>query len=130
MNQLYIEWINAKDAEEAATAKRRHIENIIISEQDISAELDGVKNIIDPDFKIKITGRLNRKIDANLMTEIASTHGLMDYTTSLFRWKPELNAAAWKVTEKTITDIFLPAITTTPGRPSFSIEIIQQKEQE
>jgi hypothetical protein len=52
---------------------------------------------------------------------LAAEAGLSDHLGSLFRWKPEINATAWKQADNSITNPLLGAITSTPGRTSFSI---------
>lgn len=118
---LYQDWINAKSAEAAAIKQRRSIEDLMIKAFDIPEDLDGAKNIEVETFKIKIEGRINRRVNADKLQELAAEHGLSDHLSSLFRWKPEIAMTAWKAADKSITDPLLDAITATPGRPSFTI---------
>ncbi len=118
---LYQDWINAKSAEAAAIKQRRAIEDLMIKAFDIPEDLDGAKNIEVETFKIKIEGRINRRVNADKLQELAAEHGLSDHLSSLFRWKPEIAMTAWKAADKSITDPLLDAITATPGRPSFTI---------
>lgn len=118
---LYQQWIDAKQAEADAQAKRREIEDELVKLLRISEALDGTENREAEGYKVKIVGRMNRKIDADALQEIANENGLTDHLGSLFRWKPEINASAWKATDTSITNQLLGAITTTPSRPSFSI---------
>jgi hypothetical protein len=64
---------------------------------------------------------MNRKVDTEQLQDIAATYGLTEHLWSLMRWKAEINSAVWKATSENITKPLLAAITTTPGRPSFSI---------
>jgi hypothetical protein len=116
---LYQDWINAKEAERAATERRRSIEDEMAKHIDSTAE--GVVNFAHDGYKIKITIRMDRKVNGELAKEIASANGLDSYLSTLFRWKPELNLSAWKGTTSNITGAFADAITTKPGRPSFEI---------
>lgn len=118
---LYDEWMTAKEAERIATELRREIEEKLVQQFGITADLEGTENREDNGWKIKIVGRMNRKVDADMVQELAAAEGLSDHLSSLFRWKPELNMAVWKATDKSITDKLAPAITVTPGRPSFTI---------
>lgn len=118
---LYQQWIDAKQAEADAQAKRREIEDELVKLLRISEALDGTENREAEGYKVKIVGRMNRKIDADALQEIANENGLTDHLGRLFRWKPEINASAWKATDTSITNQLLGAITTTPSRPSFSI---------
>lgn len=119
---LYAEWMEAKEAERLATEWRRDIEDKLAAQLGITETDEGSKTIDEPGYKIKVICRMNRKVDADLLQELAAEHGLTEHLSSLFRWKPEINASAWKHAADTITGPLLGAITTTPGRPSFSIE--------
>lgn len=119
---IYQDWIDAKEAERAAIERRREIEDRLVAEFEIPETLDGTRNIDADGYKVKIVGRMNRKIDADALQEVALESGLSEYLSTLFRWKPDIIAAAWKAADKSITDVLSEAITTEPGRPSFTIE--------
>jgi hypothetical protein len=87
----------------------------------LPANLDGTSNFDRDGYAVKVVGRINRKIDSDKLQALAAEHGLADHLPSLFRWKPEINATAWKAAAATITQPLLDAITSTPGRPSFTI---------
>ena len=95
-------WLACKEAERLATEARRVVEDAMIEQ-------------------FKIAGRLNHKIDSDKLQAIAAEAGLAEHLGSLFRWKPEINSSAWKSADESITRPLLGAITTTAGRPSFSI---------
>lgn len=122
MMTLYQDWLDAKAAEKSAIDLRRSIEDQMIRDLNISPALDGTETVEEGGYKVKVTGRMNRKIDADKLQEIAAESGLAAHLGNLFRWKPELNMSAWKSADSSITAQLLGAITTTPGRPSFSIE--------
>jgi hypothetical protein len=110
-----------KEDERRVTEERRLIEDTIMHMLQIDESQDGTKNFEDGAFAIKIVGRMNRKVDVDKLQEIAAEYGLTDHLSSVFRWKAEINSTAWKAADSSITEPFLDAITTTPGRPSFSI---------
>lgn len=122
LSDLSAQWIAAKDAEKAAQEERRLIEDRMLSLIGLPEAFDGTENAAAPGFKIKLVGRLNHRIDSDKLQEIAAENGLTDHLSSLFRWKPEINVRSWKAADESITTALLEAITTTPGRPSFSIE--------
>lgn len=66
---------------------------------------------------------MTRKVDGDLLQDIAIEHGLTDHLYKLFRWKPDLNLKEWKAAAPEVTGALAAAITTTAGRPSFSIEV-------
>lgn len=116
------EWLAAKEAERTATERRRELENHLLSLIGISENWEGTENVeTDGGHKIKITGRINRKVDGKRIQEIAAEEGLAEHLSSLFRWKPEINMTAWKSADKSITGSLLGGITTQPGRASFTI---------
>ena len=118
---LYQQWLDAKAAEKAAMDERRSIEDKLVKSLGIPQTLDGTQNIDADGYKIKIVGRLDRKVNSDKLQDLAAEHGLTDHLSSLFRWKPEINASAWKSADPRITEPLLEAITTTSGRPSFTI---------
>jgi hypothetical protein len=119
-------WLTAKKAESEAVEARRHAEDVMLSLLGIPETLEGTQNAECGEYGIKVVGRMNRKVDAEKLHELASVHGLSEHIPSLFRFKPELNLSAWKATDETITNCLLDAITTSPGRPSFSITLKEQ----
>lgn len=121
LNDLSSLWLAAKEAEKEATEDRRKIEDRIKSLVGVAENLEGTETV-DPDqFTIKIVGRIDRKVDAEKVQELAAEHGLTDHLSTLFRWKPEINMAVWKATDEAITKPLAAAITAKPGRPSFNI---------
>jgi hypothetical protein len=118
---LYQQWLDAKDAEKTAIEWRRKIEDQLVLEFDISKTLDGTQNVEVEGYKVKIVGRLDRKVNSDKLQDLAAEYGLTEHLSSLFRWKPEINASAWKSADVRITEPLLEAITTSSGRPSFTI---------
>ena len=128
ISTLSAEWLNLKEAERLATERRREVEDLLLSRIGIPEALDGTETVTTPEgFQIKIVGRMNRKIDAELVQELAAENGLTEHLSTLLRWKPEVNQSAWKAANESITRALSGAITTTPGRPSFSISTKEGK---
>ena len=121
IEELAREWESAKAAEAKAVAIRRAIEDELTELLALPKDLDGSKNESVGQYKIKVTGRLDRKINSDRLQELAQEAGLSDHLGSLFRWKPEINMTAWKAAHESITAPLLDAITTTAGRPSYAI---------
>ena len=124
MNSLQIwaaAWLVAKEDEAAAVARRRACEDKMAFAMQHDERKDGVTAVEADGFFIKITQRIDRKVDADKVVELAAEAGLSDQLAHLFRWKPELNMSAWKAADESITAPLAGAITAKPGRPSFSI---------
>ena len=103
IDDLAQNWLEAKSAEQAATERRRKIEDKLLSLAGIAENMEGTENVeTDGGYKIKITGRMGRKVDADRIQDIAAEEGSSEHLSSLFRWKPELNMAAWKNADKSI----------------------------
>jgi hypothetical protein len=121
MMTLYQQWLDAKAAEKDAMELRRAIEDQLVADLGIAKTLDGTQNVEVDGFKVKIVGRLDRKVNSDKLQDLAAEFGLTEHLSSLFRWKPEINASAWKSADVRITEPLQDAITTTSGRPSFTI---------
>lgn len=116
------EWREAKAIERYAIEDRRRLEDRMLSLIGVPETLDGTETAEAPGYRIKITGRMNRKVDAEALREAAAANGLEHHLDALFRWRAEVNLAAWKNAAPEITNPLAEAITTKPGRPSFIIE--------
>lgn len=118
---LHLRWLEAKEAERAAVEKRRLIEDELVSSLKVDANHEGVTSATIEGYQVKVTCRIDRKVDADMVQELAAENGLSEHLASLFRWKPELNMSAWKAADESITRPLAGAITAKPGRPSFTI---------
>ena len=114
-------WVAAKKAETEAVEWRRNVEDTLLKAIGLAPEFEGTENFEIHGHKVKVAGRLSRKVDAERLQEIAAENGLSQHLSALFRWKPEINSAIWKATDPSITQPLLGAVTTSPGRPYFSI---------
>ena len=121
LNEPAAMWLAAKEAEREAVEDRRRIEDRIKSLAGIAENLEGTETVAPDHFTIKIVGRIDRKVDSDKLQELAAEHGLSEHLSSLFRWKPDLNMAAWKAADESITKPLAAAITAKPGRASFTI---------
>ena len=117
LESLQLAWAVAKATEQNAQEERRTIEDQITLLLKVPADLDGTVT----HGALKITGRIDRKVDADLLQELARNAGLSDHLSALFRWKPEINRKAWDAADTSITGPLLGAITSKPGRPSFAL---------
>ena len=117
------EWIEAKAAEREAVERRRLLEDHMASLLGVPESLEGTETTeTDGGHKIKLVGRMSRKVDRRTAEDIAEQYGLESQLDNLFRWKPEINASGWKAAPDNVTKPFLKSITTTPSRVSFTIE--------
>jgi hypothetical protein len=110
-------WQLAKDAEDAAKDAR------------LTAELQIIAALGKPDnFKgtahldgVSVSFGESVKVDAAAMRSLVEDHLLSPETIDeLIRWKPELNAKAWKEAPDEIKRPLYPALEIKPSKPSFS----------
>lgn len=115
-------WIQAKEAERIAIETRRDLEDKMSALFGIAETDEGTQNYERDGYKIKIVSRLNRKVDSDMVQEIAAEIGVTDKLGDLYRWKAEVNANEMKKMPDEIRVALAKAVTVTPGRPSYSIE--------
>jgi hypothetical protein len=118
---LSSKWLELKHNEEIAVAERRIIEDMMTEVLKIHQSLDGVETKEIDGLIIKVTGRIDRKVNSEMVQELAAEHGLSGHLPDLFRWTPAINMTAWKRADKEITTPLLDAITSKSGRPSYKI---------
>lgn len=116
------QWLEAKEIERMAIERRREIEDKLTSLFGVAETDEGTKNFEQDGYHVKLTMRHNRKVDADLVQEIAATIGVTNLLPKLYRWKPEINVAEMKKQSAEIQNALAGAVTVTPGRPSYSIE--------
>lgn len=126
-NQLSVlskEWLSLKSQEANIVNYRRLVEESLLSLIGIAENFEGTeRRETDDGYVIKVQCGITRKIDSELLQELAVENGLTEHLSTLFRWKPEINSAIWKATSKEITKPLLDAITSKPAKPSFTITL-------
>ena len=123
--QVWAEaWQQAKMEETAATIRRRAVEDKMLEAMQLDDAGEDTTTVkASHNIEVKIVRRIDRKVDADRLQELAIEHGLTDQLSSLFRWKPEINMTAWKQASPEIVRPLADAITAKPGRPSFKVTI-------
>lgn len=123
LHTLGEKWMAAKAIEVEAIAARRAIEDDMLEEIAINETEEGTHTRKSGDLTIKIVNRMNRKVDGDKLQLLAVENGITyEVLQQLFRWKPELAMREWKSADDAVKTALQDAITTTPGRPSVSIE--------
>jgi len=120
-NGIYEQWMEAKADEAAAVAKRRELEDEMSRAFGLDEMHEGSKTHKTEGYVVKITQRLNKKIDQDQLNSIVNENGLEDVADGLFRFKPEIDKKAWGAADPKITDLLSEAITMKAGRPSYNI---------
>ena len=123
LKTLSAEWLGFKSAEEKATTERRKVEDQMVKLLAIPPDFESTETAEPEGFVVKVSGRIDRKVDGEKVQELAAEFGLTEHLSKLFRWKPEINMTIWKASDESITRPLAAAITAKPGRPSFKITI-------
>jgi len=125
LDELAKRWLMYKETEKIAAENRRKLEDTICKAVNFPKHFEGTENVVPVNsaYSIKIEGRINRKVNADKLVELASEAGLSEHLSTLFRWKPEINMKIWKESDQEITRPLLDAITSEAGRPSFTISL-------
>ena len=121
IKNLVLLWTQYKNEELNAIKNRREIEDQMSKILEINPANEGTVLLDADEYTVKVQTRLARKVDTDLLQEVAAEHGLSNHLTDLFRWKADLDMKAWKAASPEITSVLAQAVTTTSGRPSFSI---------
>ena len=121
LKALSDQWLEAKTLERDAAERRRLIEDEMRKAMKIAQDEDGtVKQKVDG-YVIKANCRINRKVDPEKLLTLADAAGIN--IQPFTRWKAELIMSGWKEQSDEVRSILAPAITSEPGRPTFSVEI-------
>jgi hypothetical protein len=121
MEYLIHLWLQAKETERAAVEARRQAEDAMVEVLRIDPTVEGTINRETEGFKIKVEPRIDRKVDAGKLIDLAAENNLNAHLETLFRWGADLNMTAWKAADPLIRQALSGAITVRAGRPSFKI---------
>lgn len=121
MQEIIDTWLQAKEAERKAIELRRRAEDEMVEALRIDPTVEGTINRETEAFKIKVEPRIDRKVDAGKLIDLAAENNLNAHLETLFRWGADLNIAAWRNTDPLIKQALSGAITVRAGRPSFKI---------
>lgn len=121
INNLARLWAIYKEEEVKAIKNRREIEDELSKILEINHAQEGMVVLDTDKFEIKVQTRMTRKVDADKLQEIAAEHDLSKHLSTLFRWKADIDMKSWKASEPEVTTLFSQAVTTTAGRPSYTI---------
>jgi hypothetical protein len=121
LEQLVETWTQCKKAEQMSIETRRKIEDRITDLLELDLKTEGTVNLDVSGYKMRIALRRIRKVDTDLLQEVASEHGIEHLLSLMFRWKADVDVKSWKSATPEVQNVLSKAITTTAGRPSYSI---------
>lgn len=123
INALY----EAKQQEAAARERRMELEAQLAEAIGVPDDWEGSKTRQAEGYKVVCTRKMNHRIDADKLKQIAMDNFLGMVVEQCFRWKPEIIKREWDAESEEHKRLFAPAITTTPGKVSFSVEKIEEE---
>lgn len=126
LEELAGAWVHHKEAERQAVEVRRQIEDAMAKKFGLREDSERSETFQLDQYRVVVAQRINRKVNSDLVHQIAQEYGLMEHIGGLFKWEPEFSVRAWKAADPLITKRLEVAITATPGRPSFKIEPIKK----
>lgn len=122
IDDMSADWLAAKRAETDANERRLAIETEIIGE--LGALPEGSETHNFPDFKVVVTGKLNRKLDAEIWKSVAdqipvelrpvTAETVFKLDDKGCRWLAENRPELWNIASK--------AIETKPAKTSIKVE--------
>lgn len=111
------EWMDAKNEEIAANKRRLALEEELLSF--LTTKTEGSESHQIGPYKVTLTGRLNRKVD----WELVKTLGVPD-SLSPVKYKPELDLKGFRYLESNEPEIyktFCKALTVEPAKTSVTV---------
>jgi len=78
LEQLVETWTQCKKAEQMSMETRRKIEDRITDLLELDLKTEGTVNLDVSGYKMRIALRRIRKVDSDLLQEVAAEHGIVD----------------------------------------------------
>ena len=111
-----------KQHEEAIKTERMRTEKALAYALGMPREWEGTKTNTVGVYKLTLKRAMNCRIDAARLEQLAgSSEAMADAVKKAFRYKPEIDKKEWKALPDEMRSALSPAITMTPGKPSFTI---------
>ena len=117
--RLYI----AQAAEKAAKDARIFIEKELEDALIVPAGWEGARTTDIGEFKVVAKRTNYTKVDTALLEQITAANKLDKVTKEAFRFKAEINKKAFAALTPYTQGLYAPAITTTAGKMSFTVDI-------
>lgn len=122
LNEMVGQLYEAKLAEQAAKEYRLGLEAQLAEKLGVPEGWEGTQTRAVGLYRVKLSRKMNVKIDANRLREQARVNDILPMVDLLFRWKPELDKKKWETADEKVKLAFAPAIEVTPGKASFNVE--------
>ena len=131
ITELTTRLYTLKVEEARIKAERMQTEEALAYALGMPQEWEGTKTNAVGAYKVTLKRAMNYRIDAARLEQLAgSSEAMADAIKEAFRYKPEIDKKGWKGLPDEMRGALSPAITMTPGKPSFTIMTINNEEEE
>ena len=120
IKSLIAEIDSLKKAEANISDLRRVAEINLIEAMEVEQK-EGTDSFSIDDYEVKITQKVTKTIDAELLRDVAIEFEITDSLSTLFRWKPSIIAKEWKVADEDVKAKLASAITEKFAKPLVTI---------
>ena len=117
----------AKREEDKVKARRTALELEFAAAIGVSDQWEGSKTNDFDEYKVTVSRKINDKIDAVKLREVAALHDLGGALSTAFSWKPELSKKGWDSLSEEARNYLSAAITKTPGKVGVTVKIIKEE---
>ena len=117
----------AKREEDKVKARRTALELEFASAIGVSDQWEGSKTNDFDEYKVTVSRKMNDKIDAVKLREVAALHNLESALSTAFSWKPELSKKGWDSLSEEARNHLSAAITKTPGKVGVTVKLKEEK---
>ncbi len=122
ITELTTRLYTLKVEEARIKAERMQTEEALAYALGMPQEWEGTKTNTVGAYKLTLKRAMNCRIDAARLEQLAgSSEAMADAIKEAFRYKPEIDKKGWKALPDEMRAALSPAITMTPGKPSFTI---------
>ena len=129
IHELVAELYRVKQDEQNVRNKRMALETELATVISVPDDWEGNKTNTVGDYKVKLTRKMNVKIDELKLRELAIVNNITPALETCFRWKPELNKREWDAADPDIRVKLSAAMEVTPGKASFTVTPVGEKEE-
>lgn len=129
INELVTKLYEAKQAEQAAKNVRTALEAELAQAIGVPDNWEGSKTNAVGEYKVTLTRKMNVKIDATKLRELAIINNITPVLDTCFRWKPEIVKREWDKADAKVRTKLSEALEITPGKASFAVTPVGKEEE-
>ena len=126
INELVKELYEAKQNEATAKSIRMSIEAALAQAIGVPEDWEGTKTNAVGEYKVTLTRKMNVKIDAARLRELAIINNIAPALDTCFRWKPEIVKKEWDKADDGVRTKLAEALEITPGKASFTVKLTEE----